>query len=301
MSPNATMIVIEHAERFDSPSSISCGDESVAAAFAGSALIGEPTTEDGRRRLEAIGSTEDGFRIAELDRRSRDRANFGARESGLARFAWPTCLRISICFASPARMRRDGSNVIRFCSINRNRNSTSTHGDLRRFPRPGRRRLTARTARTSYDAAMSFNRDIVDAFETATLLEVTAPGSVNASAKVARVAEGASRDLRTDAEAEDGVKRLTGIEGIGASSARKIVELALTGRIEALEELRATVPEGLRVVMDVPGLGPKTVRRLWQELGVESLDDLEAALADGSRPSRMGRRPSTISSHRSSS
>jgi DNA polymerase (family 10) len=45
----------------------------------------------------------------------------------------------------------------------------------------------------------------------------------------------------------------------------------------ALQKLRAKLPAGLVEVMHVPGLGPKTARKLWSDLGVESLDDLRAA------------------------
>ena len=142
---------------------------------------------------------------------------------------------------------------------------------------------------------MSLNPAIVAAFqEMATLLEITGANGfkINAHAKVARVVEGLSEDLASIAAGPDAGKQLAAIDGIGASSAKKIAELANTGAITELDELRAKVPEGLRDVMRVPGLGPKTVGRLWSELGFESLDDLEAGLADGSveKLPRMGRK-----------
>ncbi|MCC6224379.1 MAG: DNA polymerase/3'-5' exonuclease PolX [Thermoleophilia bacterium] len=73
---------------------------------------------------------------------------------------------------------------------------------------------------------------------------------------------------------EGKAKRLA---GIGGTIERKIVELAQTGDLEALRKLRARVPEGLVGVMHVPGLGPKTARRLWAELGVTGIDELRAA------------------------
>ena len=143
--------------------------------------------------------------------------------------------------------------------------------------------------------AMSFNAEIVDAFtEMATLLEITGANAfkVNASAKVARTVEGMPNDLRPLAAGPSADKELAKLDGVGASSAKKIAEYARTGRIEALDALRAEVPDGLREVMRVPGLGPKTVGRLWKEAGIENLDALERGLADGSVEAlpRMGRK-----------
>lgn len=142
---------------------------------------------------------------------------------------------------------------------------------------------------------MSFNRDIVTAFEEmAILLEITGANGfkVNAHTKVARVVEGLTIDLQPLATGEKPLVRLGELDGVGASSAKKIVEFSEDGSISELETLRAAVPEGLREVMQVPGLGPKTVRRLWTEVGVESIADLEARIADGSVESlpRMGRK-----------
>jgi DNA polymerase (family 10) len=67
------------------------------------------------------------------------------------------------------------------------------------------------------------------------------------------------------------------LSGIGSTIEAKIVELAQTGDLQALAKLRARIPSGLVEVMHVPGLGPKTARKLWEELGVESLADLQAA------------------------
>jgi len=75
--------------------------------------------------------------------------------------------------------------------------------------------------------------------------------------------------------------KATRLNGIGGTIERKIVELADTGDLEALAKLRARVPEGLVEVMQVPGLGPKTTRKLWRELGVTSTADLRAAAEAG--------------------
>lgn len=142
---------------------------------------------------------------------------------------------------------------------------------------------------------MSSNEDIGAIFEEmATLLELTGANGfrVNAHTKVARVVEGLSSDLAEVARGEKALAELQKIDGIGKSSAEKIVAFVATGTVPELEDLRSEVPDGLRMVMQVPGLGPKTVRRFWQEASVESLADLEAALDDGRLESlpRMGRK-----------
>ncbi len=71
--------------------------------------------------------------------------------------------------------------------------------------------------------------------------------------------------------------KATKLSGIGGTIEKKIVELSQTGDLQALAKLRARIPAGLVDVMHVPGLGPKTTRRLWQELDIASLDDLRAA------------------------
>jgi DNA polymerase (family 10) len=81
-----------------------------------------------------------------------------------------------------------------------------------------------------------------------------------------------------DLEALD-VKGLQKIENVGKSTAEKIRELLTTGKVAKLEGLRAKHPPSVVALMRLPGVGPKAVQRLRTELGVESLDDLRAALA----------------------
>ncbi|MEQ9455006.1 MAG: DNA polymerase/3'-5' exonuclease PolX [Phycisphaeraceae bacterium] len=98
---------------------------------------------------------------------------------------------------------------------------------------------------------------------------------VIAFAKAARVAGDHGSALAGMSE-----KELLGIDGIGKGVAGRIVEWSETGRIEDLEALRAKVPAGLPGLLEVSGLGPKTVVLLWKEAGVESVVDLKAALED---------------------
>jgi DNA polymerase (family 10) len=76
--------------------------------------------------------------------------------------------------------------------------------------------------------------------------------------------------------------RATDIPGVGKTLAEKIDALLETGEIPAAAKLKAKFPPTLIEVTRVPGLGAKTARRLFDELGVASLEDLKAA-ADAHR------------------
>jgi len=91
--------------------------------------------------------------------------------------------------------------------------------------------------------------------------------------RAARVAERYPESLETLVAEE----RLSGIQGIGPSIAEVIRELASIGRSTALEQLKSGFPPGLEEVLELPGLGPKRVRLLWQKLGVASVGELEYA------------------------
>jgi DNA polymerase (family 10) len=71
------------------------------------------------------------------------------------------------------------------------------------------------------------------------------------------------------------------IPGVGKALADKLDELARTGRLAYHERLRAEFPATLIGLLDVPGVGPKTVRAVYQELGVESVEDLGRAARSG--------------------
>lgn len=73
---------------------------------------------------------------------------------------------------------------------------------------------------------------------------------------------------------------LESVSGIGASTAKKIVEFRQSGTIGMLEELRAQVPPGLVALTRVPGLGPKTARQLHDSLGLDSIAALREALEE---------------------
>ncbi len=76
-------------------------------------------------------------------------------------------------------------------------------------------------------------------------------------------------------------KALRAIPGVGASIAAKIAEYRDTGSIKALDELRAQIPPGVLELTRVPGLGPKRALQLSRDLGVQSVDELAAAIKAG--------------------
>jgi DNA polymerase (family X) len=67
------------------------------------------------------------------------------------------------------------------------------------------------------------------------------------------------------------------LQGIGKTIEAKIVEVVDDGEIHALTKRKAEVPEEVAVFMRLPGLGPKTARRIWQELGITTVAALRAA------------------------
>ena len=85
---------------------------------------------------------------------------------------------------------------------------------------------------------------------------------------------------------------LTAIPGIGKAISAKIEELATTGEMGYLERLKAEFPPGVLGLAQIPGLGPKTVLRVWKELDVTTVDQLTAAIEDGRLESlpRMGKK-----------
>lgn len=115
--------------------------------------------------------------------------------------------------------------------------------------------------------------------EFADLIEIE--GSDPRKASAYRRAALALRNSAEPVETLAAEGRLTSIPGIGPVLAAKIGEYARSGRIEALEALRAQVPAGVAGMLAIRGVGPKFVASVWRGLGITSVEALRAAAADG--------------------
>lgn len=71
------------------------------------------------------------------------------------------------------------------------------------------------------------------------------------------------------------------LSGIGRTIEEKIVQLVEKGDIDALAKRRAGVPPEVVLFMRLPGLGPKTAAKIWRDLGIETLEELDAAAREG--------------------
>jgi len=137
---------------------------------------------------------------------------------------------------------------------------------------------------------MAFHQDAVRLLEQiGHMMELLGEDSFKASAhaRAARVLGDVPFDLASIASDR---AKLLAIDGVGQKIADKILELHETGKIREHEELRSRVPPGLLDVLEVPGLGPKTVRVMWEQGGVTDIASLKKIIDDGSilKLPRMG-------------
>lgn len=137
---------------------------------------------------------------------------------------------------------------------------------------------------------MSINESLARTLdEIARMMELLGEDSFRASAhaRAARLIADYPQDIAALAKDRNAILAL---EGIGPKLADKIIEFCGSGCIKEHQALLAKVPAGLLIIMQIPGLGPKTVRTLWQEGGITDLAGLERAIAEGSllKLPRMG-------------
>jgi DNA polymerase (family 10) len=92
---------------------------------------------------------------------------------------------------------------------------------------------------------------------------------------------GALTEELTETYASGGIKALKEIPGVGQSIAEIIEELIKTGRSAEYEKLKKATPVRLDELARVEGLGPKSIQKLYKELGVRNLKELEAVARKG--------------------
>jgi DNA polymerase (family 10) len=125
------------------------------------------------------------------------------------------------------------------------------------------------------------NKSIADIFtEIADILDIQGenPFRVRSYRNAARTIGDLSENLENMVKAGGNPEE---IPGIGKSIHEKIVEIVETGRCQSLEELKKKTPPGLTELLRLEGLGPKRVKLLYGELGVDSMDRLEKAAHAG--------------------
>jgi DNA polymerase (family 10) len=131
------------------------------------------------------------------------------------------------------------------------------------------------------------NSEVADLLRTyADLLEMTGESSfrLNAYRRAADAIRSHDRPLASEPD-------LTAIPGIGAGIAAILRETLTTGTFPALEELQEEIPGSVLALLDVPGVGAKTAARMYRELNIASLTDLDHALREGRLSAMKGMGP----------
>jgi DNA polymerase/3'-5' exonuclease PolX len=109
--------------------------------------------------------------------------------------------------------------------------------------------------------------------------------------RAARSIESLTEDLSAVAARDE----LRTIPGVGEAIEEKLKEYLDTGKLDYYERLRKEVPPGILEMLAIPGLGPKTARRFWQELKVETPAQLADAIQQGRLNGLSGFGPKKIS------
>ncbi len=129
--------------------------------------------------------------------------------------------------------------------------------------------------------------DVADALdEIGTLLELKGENAFRSNAyhNAARTIQQVPGDLK-ELVAQG---KLGEVRGIGTALVEKIATLVTTGRLPYLEELRASVPEGLVTMLRIQGLGPKKVKSLYDLLQIDTLEKLKAGCESGEVAKQKG-------------
>jgi len=101
---------------------------------------------------------------------------------------------------------------------------------------------------------------------------------INSYRKVARVIS----DIPTDVETLLTSGELANMPGVGKSSLAKIEEFVTTGTITAYQDLLTKIPPSLLELLTIPGIGPKSVKTVYEKLKITNITELKSAIKNGS-------------------
>ncbi len=125
------------------------------------------------------------------------------------------------------------------------------------------------------------NKELADLFERmADILEFKGenPFKISAYRRASRIIGDLTQDIEEIADSGT----LKDVPGIGEGMAQKITEYLKTGKVSKFEEVRKGISDDLIAIMDIPGMGPKTLTMINKEKGISNLSQLEKALEEGS-------------------
>lgn len=98
--------------------------------------------------------------------------------------------------------------------------------------------------------------------------------------KAARMIEGYSKEMK-EVYDKGGLEALQQIEGIGKAISEKIEETLKTGKLRLYEERKKEFPIDLDTLTSIDGVGPKTIKTIYERLNVRTVEDLEKAIVEG--------------------
>ncbi|MCK4416118.1 MAG: hypothetical protein KAU84_03105, partial [Thermoplasmatales archaeon] len=116
-------------------------------------------------------------------------------------------------------------------------------------------------------------------YKIADLLDVK--GEIFFKTRAYRMAAQTIEAMDEDIETISNENRLQSISGVGEALSKKIREIVETGKLEYFERLKEEIPEGLLTLLDIPGLGPKKVSALYENLDISTIKQLRKACIEG--------------------
>src|SRR4030043_1740191 len=124
------------------------------------------------------------------------------------------------------------------------------------------------------------NKELANLFEKmADILEFKSenPFKISAYRKASRIIGDLTQDIEEVAEGG----KLKDVPGIGEGMAEKIVEYLKTGKVSKFDKVRKGISDELIAIMDIPGMGPKTLSMFHKEKGISNFPQLEKAAENG--------------------